>query len=94
MKGKRYLREVVTLETAEGITVRATADYYPSDPGRLYGPMEDCYPPTDAEAELYGFMVGSAPYTPTEEEIETWTTDILENPENYFSRYYLERGDL
>jgi hypothetical protein len=34
------------------ITLKVEIDVIPEDPGRLFGPPEDCYPPTPAEYDL------------------------------------------
>jgi len=58
-------------------------DYYPGDPGRTYGPPENCYPPEPDEIEILSVKIN-------DEEVEL-TEDELEKLED---RIYNDAGDL
>ena len=43
---------LITAPEGNEIEVDVEFDYTPGDPGQLYGPPEDCWPPEPAEVEI------------------------------------------
>lgn len=57
----------------------------PYDPGRTYGPPEDCYPPEGGEVEIEKVSIiaedgSETPYIPTNEQLIAWTEEIEQLP--------------
>lgn len=73
-----------TFENDMGQEIKAKVDYYHGSPGKLYGPPEKCYPPEPAEVEIYDCTIGGFEYVPTDEELQEWTNQVLENPFDFF----------
>jgi hypothetical protein len=78
----------------------------PYDPGRTYGPPEDCYPPEGGDVEIINISRKISdcwyPYAATDDEIEKWTQEIEElpieddgpDPDEWYDRMRDERMGL
>ncbi|CAN8140201.1 hypothetical protein THIOSC15_2100008 [uncultured Thiomicrorhabdus sp.] len=68
-------------------------NFTPGDPGRLTGPMEKCYPPTEAELEITGVYLHSTS-TPGSREHKRFHGNLMETTSTHRIRRLMKETNL
>lgn len=65
-----------------GLDLIVTLNYYPANPGKIYGPPENCYPPEPAEVDILSVRLKGEKKTNTK--LSDWLRDeLMETDECY-----------
>lgn len=80
MSKSSYIPMTFELEL-DDIPVRVELEFYPGDPGKTYGPPEDCWEPVSADVEIQSvinLLTNEKITDPTREQADRWTDIIFE----------------
>jgi hypothetical protein len=91
------LRGLVLVPDHEEFDVTFKVNYFPGDPGRTYGPPENCYPPEPADVEVLSAWMTSQPaHLLAQENFADWDSvydAICEQADTLYTESYYEKED-